>query len=262
MKKITTVLLGLFVAGAAMAQDGDFKKFKFGLKLDPSINWLAPDDAKKLQSGGSGVGFGFGAQGDIYFAEKFALSIGAGMSFENTKLNFTSGSNADSVYYATDADDNFVEYTDTGSYVNGYLLKNRTYRNNFFYVPVVLKMKTKEIGMMSYYGQFGADIRIKTKTRVDDEATNFNGEDDPMDLDYSKGTAPLNIGLNIGFGTEYNISGSTNLFGSISFHYGATNVLKKNDDYSFRYNPTTWQQEQFEQVATMRGLRLTVGVLF
>lgn len=262
MKKITTILLGVFVAGTAMAQDGDFKKFKFGLKLDPSINWLAPDNKNKIQSGGSGVGFGFGAQGDIYFAEKFALSIGAGMSFEKTKLNFTSGSNADTVYYATDADNNFVEYTDTANYRNGYWLKERTYSNNFFYIPVVLKMKTKDIGMMSYYGQFGLDLRIKTKTRVDDVATNFNGEDNPSDLDYSKGTQPFNSGLNIGFGTEYNISGSTHLFGSISFHYGFSNVIKKSDKYSFRYSPQNSEQEQFEQVANMRGLRLTVGVLF
>jgi hypothetical protein len=33
-------------------------------------------------------------------------------------------------------------------------------------IPIILKMKTKEIGYFTYFGEFGAVLGFKTKARV------------------------------------------------------------------------------------------------
>ena len=263
MKKIITLFFVALLAGSTFGQD---KTFRFGLKIDPSISWFSPDNSKKFEQEKAGFGFAFGAMGDISFSDNFGLNIGIGMSFENATMNFYPGASADSVYYMLNRDSEFIDWTyGSANPISGdtslFYLNSRKYRINYFYLPIVLKMKTKQIGMMTYYGQFGLDMRIKTKLRVDDETTG-TGTNIPEteDLNADPGAQLINLGLNIGAGVEYNISGSTSLVGGISYVYGLTNALKKEDATLARFNGGT--PESITQQATLNGLRITIGVLF
>ena len=91
-------------------------------------------------------------------------------------------------------------------------------------------MKTKEIGYLTYFGQFGGNIGIKTKGRVTDQASNvlsLNQESTLTDLDLDDGIQPLKVAINVGAGAEYNLSGSTSVFFGISYNHGFSNSLKK-----------------------------------
>ena len=47
-----------------------------------------------------------------------------------------------------------------------YQLKERKYKINYVNIPLILKMKTKEIGYFTYFGEFGAVLGFKTKTFI------------------------------------------------------------------------------------------------
>lgn len=269
MKKILALVIGTIIIGNTYAQD-DFKKFRFGLKLDPSISWFSADNKKKLDHYKAGMGFAFGAMGEIGFAPKFSLTIGAGLSFDNATLNYYPRSSADSVMYILNGDEEFQSWTygdsiSTNVGANSlYTLNNRKYMIRYFYLPVALKMKTKQIGMMTYFGQFGLDIRIKTRARVDDNSVSRGSTQNTVDLtalNVDKGVQLLNLGLNIGAGVEYNISGTTSLVGGISYVYGLTNTLTKNYETLAETNDG-FTAESIDQVASLQGLRITIGVLF
>ena len=44
---------------------------------------------------------------------------------------------------------------------------------NLDFIPLVLKLKTNEIGYFTYYGEFGATLGLKTKSTVDDDSKLF-----------------------------------------------------------------------------------------
>ena len=48
---------------------------------------------------------------------------------------------------------------------NIYWLKERKYKVNYVTIPIGLKLKTKEIGYLTYFGEFGGNIGIPYKTR-------------------------------------------------------------------------------------------------
>ena len=52
------MFLAVFLIGAAHSQSD--KKFRFGLQIDPSINWFSPENTKKYENLGSGIGFTWG----------------------------------------------------------------------------------------------------------------------------------------------------------------------------------------------------------
>ena len=267
MKKIFTLLAAGFLAFGTFAQDDDFKKFRFGLKMDPSFNWLSVDNKKKFANNGIGAGFGFGLQTEFALKPKVSLVVGAGISFEGAKLNFYPGSSADSVHYVLNQDDELQSWGSDTAIMNitgntTYTLNNRSYRVNYLYVPVHLKMKTNEIGMLTYFGQFGVDLKIKTKARANDDINLIGGNSTSVsDINIDSGINPLAIGLNIGGGAEFNLSGTTSLFTSLSFTYGAINMLKKNDD-TLNEVSESFQNSAIEQNAVPHAIRLSLGILF
>ena len=267
MKKIFTLLAAGFLAFGSFAQDDDFKKFRFGLKLDPSLNWLTPDNKKKFESNGVAAGFGFGLQTEFALKSNISFCVGAGMSFEGGKMNFYPGTSADSTYFILNGDEELQSWDDAASLTTAgnsvYSLNNRRYKVNYVYIPVALKMKTKEIGMMTYFGQFGLDIKIKTRARANDNAKTIltGNSSDFTDINIDSGVQPLNLGINIGGGSEFNLSGTTRLFASVSYVYGLTNVLKKNDNTLAKQTGLA-TFDSIEQKAAQHGVRLSLGILF
>lgn len=86
---------------------------------------------------------------------------------------------------------------------------------NYIEVPLILKLKTDDIGYLRYFGQFGLNNAIKIGQKVE------SGNRGRALTDAKS----FNAGLNVGGGIEYAISQQTSAVGGIYYVNGFSNVF-------------------------------------
>lgn len=276
MKKIFSFLfVGALLSFGVQAQDAA-KNFRFGLRVDPTISWMKPDNTKKFANAGASMGFGWGLHLEFKLSEVASFYSAFTMQYDKGRLDYRPDvSTADSVFYQVNADDEIVEWQ--SSSINGgtsnnqvLMLDSRKFNASYVNMSFGLKMKTKEIGYLTYFGQFGANLGIRVKCKGDDEVQVVNLANNPFtytaadkdDLDITSEIQMIRFGLSIGGGAEYNISGSTSLLFGISYNHGVTNSLKGESDYLRTLKDGSADLQTFDQKATARNIMLTIGILF
>lgn len=259
MKKIIIILTLAITAKCGYGQEAEenLKNFRFGLKAIPSLNWYKPDDKKSFASAGVRGKFSYGLITEFRLTNVASISTGLQVEHDGGRLEFK-----DSVAYII-SNEEIIEIKDTaGKKFDVLLLKERKYNAQYLTIPFSIKMKTKEIGYLTYFGMFGINTSFRLKTRVDDETVSFTtGQaSDQTDLDNTKDMQLFKMALNVGIGAEYNISGTTSLVASINYLNGFTNVLK--GDSRYLHDIDNAQVSKLKQKATSNGIGLTIGVLF
>lgn len=261
MKKALILIFVLALgAGKAFAQDeNNLKNFRFGLVAAPSLNWYKPEDVKKMESNGIKAGFGWGLQMEFRLNKVASLVTGLQINYDRGNLHFVDTAN---FLYDTQ-EDAYLAIEDTaGKTFVGYKLNDRLYKTNYVVLPLVLKMKTGEIGMMTYFGEFGLNSSFRLKAKANDEVTQYASgfpKSTLADIDNTKDMNILRFQLHVGGGFEYNLAGTTSMFVGIGFNYGFSNVLQKESEY-LGTNAATWTP--FKQQATANNVALSVGILF
>lgn len=257
MKK--ALLLVLALAGGfkwAAAQENELKNFRFGLKAAPTIYWYNPDDKKKFESGGVVAKFSYGLMTEFRLNNVAVIATGLQVDYDGGKLNFL-----DTSFYFLSKDNELLAVEDTaGESYNMLRLTSRQYNNTYLTLPFTLKLKTKEIGMLTYYGQFGLNTSFRLKGRVNDETYLGSLKSSQDDLENTKDMNILKFALNVGGGAEWNLSGSTSLVFGLNYYNGFGNVLQKNSEYLIRTASNNY--EPTKQNARSHGIALTLGVLF
>ncbi|HTF04994.1 MAG TPA: porin family protein [Bacteroidia bacterium] len=262
MKKALILLLTLTLgASYSFAQDDEnnLKNFRFGLVASPSLNWYKPEDSKKLENNGLKGGFAWGLQMEFRLNKVASLVTGLQVSYDRGNMLLKDTAN---FFYDTQ-EEGYLALEDTAgkSFVT-YKLNNRIYKTNYVTLPLYLKMKTNEIGMMTYFGEFGLNSSFRLKSKTTDDVTQYssgNPKSTLEDVDNTKDMNILRFSLHIGGGFEYNISGSTSMFVGIAFNYGFSNVFQKESEYLMtNANPVA----PFKQQATANNIALSVGILF
>ncbi len=225
-KKIFLALVFLTASSAISfsqnKKETDNRKYIFGLKTGTNFSWYKAD-SRNLANGGFKIGFSYGLMADYVFQPNYAISAEFLVSTINGKMKF-----GDTLSYArggvTKRVPN-VEYEYTVSYIQ---------------IPLSFKFRTKEIGSMKYFAQFGVapGIRVSSKAQINgngmpwDEAeranikTNKASEEIYEPAEFDDDVRLLNLPLIIGAGVEYNISGNTSLYGNLRYENGFTNILK------------------------------------
>jgi len=158
-------------------------------------------------------------------------------------------------------------------------------------IPLTLKLRTNEIGYMTYWAQFGLGLGFNIGAKGDDDVE-FRKEkvfvvDDPntpdvnetsvrwedsdiksrldVDVDIKDDIGLFRTSLIVAAGMEYNLSGNASVIAGITFNNGFSNILKGNgastDDAA---NPTftNGNPDTFRLKAINNMLMLNVGVLF
>ena len=101
-------------------------------------------------------------------------------------------------------------------------------------VPLTMKLKTNEIGYITYYGQIGIGTAINIRAKADTETIDITtGEKATLeDVDIGDATNLFKASLIIGGGIEFNITGETYLMAGITYNGGFTNSFDgvKDDD--------------------------------
>lgn len=224
MKKLITLLmLTIFVVDAnAVTNNG----LHFGLKAAPSLAWLRTD-SKGLQSNGSKFGFTYGLITEFKFSDNYSFATGIDVTYRGGKTRTTEESLLNTI------------------------VSDKSITLQYVEIPITLKLKTNEIGYLTYYLQAGLapginirarnDVKSSTQVKTTGVVTTYESTND----DISSSINTLNLSMIIGGGVEYTLSGSTVMLAGIQFNNGFLDV-DDHTDYKVNSN----------------YLALTIGILF
>ncbi len=211
MKKILLLGLCSFISLFSYSQDEEqtYRPFRFGLKASPNIGWLKPE-TNGYKYNGLSLGFSYGIMTDIALGtNNYAFSTGIEVAYFGGRV----------------AHPNFVRVDNTSYVGNSAFSYNMQYLN----IPLHLKLKTNEIGYLTYFAHFGVDAGMKLKSNANIEHTlagsvgQFSYSEKKVDV--SEHIRLFRPAMCIGIGTEYNISGNTSLLIGASFHNGFANIF-------------------------------------
>ena len=288
MKKILTITAFAFAGTFAFAQSGEneLKNFRFGLKVTPSVNWYKPD-GKLISGNGAGVKFGGGLILEFRLAKVASFQTGLQIDMEGGKVKYNNGGTANNAstmsYYYNIADDAIQKYnsapTDSSQAYTfnqsntHYQLNERQYKATYITLPIMLKLKTKEIGTMTYFGQFGFNTSFRWKANVTDKvsviapSSGVGASPTKSKVDMTKDMSFFKASLAFGLGAEMNLSGTTSLVFGVNYNLGFTNAVKNSSDYIEKKTngPTSGSSASYEklpQTLKSNAVVLTVGVLF
>lgn len=258
--------LSFFFITSTQAQDMGLKNFRFGLKISPNIAWFKPADSKRLVSDGSAFRFSYGLMTEFKLNNSATLLTGVEYASAGGSLLYTS---TDSIFY-----DPSFSLTDISSASNAkFFLTKRVFTNRYIDLPLTIKLRTPEIGKMTYFGVFGFNLSVRTNARSKDEGTleTTTVKNDTTiiferkanvvleDVDITSQIQLFRAGLNAGLGFEYGLAGSTCLVFGVTFNQGLTNALKKGPD-QLRFNRL--DGFRFDQISKNHIVQITIGVLF
>ncbi|MFN0033256.1 MAG: porin family protein [Flavobacteriales bacterium] len=225
MKNSILLTLALCTALLTNAQD---QVWKIGFKLNPNVSWQKPD-SKHMTNEGTNIRLGFSLMVDKHFTDNYALGLGLNIFTTGGKLSYLR-----------------VQSMEIPGLVNNYDVissVNRTYKLQYGEVPFTLKLRTNEIGYITYWGQFGLGLGFNIKAKADDEvdylkqATGDTGagedrwEDSVLesvtteDEDIKDDIKLFRTSLIIGAGIEYSLSGSTSIIAGFTYNNGFSNAM-------------------------------------
>lgn len=247
MKKLTFSFLTIALLSANTLFAQEDAKFRFGIKAMPAINWFKPMDVKQIKNDGASFKFGYGLITEFRLNKVASFVTGLEMTQNGGSL----------------------EFVDTALYIpegstDAFLIKSRNFKINYIDLPIALKMKTPEIGAMTYFAQFGFNTSFKWNGKATDDGFYLsNTGANPAKLEdmiITQDIGFLKLGLNVGAGCEWNIAGSTSLLFSANFNNGFVNSLIQNSKtLSSQISPV---KVPFKQEVKSQYISVTVGVLF
>jgi len=228
MKKAFLIILLAVLAVNVWAQKSD-NKFHFGIKAQPALAWLNidADEGVSLKSDGLPFGFGYGLITDFGFADHYAFSTGLEVVYRGGKIK-----------------------RDSKNILGSDSITETKYSLQFVELPITLKLRTNEIGYMTYFFQVGFAPGVAIRTKADVTTTNNGASHTKTKVDASDDINEFNMSMIIGAGAEYNISGNTSLLFGLTFNNGFLDLL---DDT---------QYSGVKVKGTSNFLALTVGIMF
>ena len=232
-------LVGLLLTVDGVAQQNDAPsnsgraryaepRFRMGLHLLPSMAWLDARDGNTVPDGSIGR-FGFGFTADIMFADNYAIGTGVNVFRNGGKLTTIERLTGDPLDPANDTTQFVVQ-------------RERTLTQHWVELPVSFKFRTREIGHITYWGQFGLGLGLNLRATADDRVQ-YRFRNDPLiitgsewvedlatgemefkDVPVEDEVALMRAAMIVGLGIEYNLSGKTALLLGATFNNGLFNV--------------------------------------
>jgi hypothetical protein len=239
MKNVTILVFGMLITQLSFAQG----EFRFGLKGSSNFGWVG-GTSKNIVNDGTTVAFGYGIMGDYYFKPNYGIS--AEIMLSNIKSKFTVTEPL--VFNSVPSDTvNDLRYE---------------YNIQYLDIPLTMKFRTKEIGNMTYFGQFGVSMgfALNAKTSIvstglpkfisDQEPTEYRVNDAEGDAftvnNFDDKVFLFRLPLIIGGGVEYKMAGSTSLQGGVRIANTFTDMFVKDKT----------------AIAKNNYVALSIGVLF
>jgi len=209
-------------------------EFQFGLMANPLLSWMKAESSE-IEKGSIRGGLEYGLMMDINFTGKYILATGISATLAGGNLIYT-----DSILTRYPGDSLFF-----GDVSARFKLQSLN-------LPLVFKMRTRQIGIFRYYGGLGLIPAFRFKARADAEANGiriFDNDNIVKNKDQTGGVFQstfFNLCLHAEAGIEYPFSDNTSLVAGIFYRHGFVNVLKDGD----------------EDRVSLSNLGLRLGVIF
>lgn len=212
----------LLVAGLVSSLTA--QQFRFGLTASPQFAFSKSND-QAVDQDGIKLGLEYGLLID------YSLDMNQRYAFHTGIIHSLTGANI--VYNTVDS---------SGTITN---TRSQNLKFQYINIPLSMRLRTNEIGYITYWGQFGVTPGILVSGRYD-EAENGTSTVTNEKLD---GAVPVNLSLTLGGGIEYSLGGASSLLLGLQYNNGFTNVYndKDNDD---------------DDKLSFRNITLRVGFLF
>lgn len=236
MKKLTILIIVttlIAITNNIYAQKKNKSNIQLGAKISPNISWLNAN-AQDFSGDGTSAKFSWGFIADFQFAEKYFISTGFNVTSTGGKIVHP-----------------FINKIDTIS-TPGTLHRSISVRYVEF--PLSVKMKTRQFGYLTYFGQIGLGLGMRLSAKADDDfypnASNIAVSKNDIKIEDEINF--LRLSMILAAGVEYNLGGSTSLFGALTFNNGFTNIL----NYKNNISPFV------DADASSNSFEITIGILF
>lgn len=204
-------------------------RFRMGLHLLPSVAWMDVRDGHSL-SDGSIVRFGFGFTADVMFADNYAVGTGINVFRNGGRISYFDRVTGDPQDAANDTTQFLVR-------------RDRVLTQHWVELPLSFKFRTREIGHITYWGQFGLGLGLNLRSTADDAVDYLYRSVEPGvagdgwveasdvgivpsdDVPVEDEAALMRAAMIVGLGIEYNLSGKTSLLLGATFNNGLFNVV-------------------------------------
>ncbi len=219
-----------------------FAQLKIGIRVAPQLTWSKPDN-KNTNTNGTRVNFAYGITIDDYFSDNYGIGTEFSIQTFGTNLNLDQSK--------------FVAIAHGGVTTPATESLKYDYRLQYIQIPLLLKMRTKEIGHARYYAEFGVGSGFLTRAKADVSMGTFAIDkvnvNEPDDADkftietakYKDGVVSYRGSMLIGAGLQYNIFGDSYLIAGLRYDNAFTSFTE--DD--------RWK-------TSLNCIALNIGILF
>lgn len=213
------------------------QKARFGIVGSPEINWMKPD-TKDVTSKGIKFGISYGLNFDIPMGNNAAFSSGIFIDNCGGKIVYN-----DTIPFFTIDNESKPDTIDERFIVD--------YKLQYLSIPLGLKLKTNEIGYITYFANVGLtpQLNIGAKAKVE---SNTEVLIDNAKIPREITTVILNYF--IGAGIEYSLSGSTALLVAVYYNNGFMDLTGISVDKS-RFDGKNYK-------IILNNVALKVGIMF
>ncbi len=211
------------------AQQKERSNFQLGAKISPTLSWLN-SNSQDINSDGTSFKFSWGFVADFQFAEKYFFSTGFNIISTGGKI---------------------IQPDSTITYSSAELHRNITIR--YIELPLSIKMKTRQFGYLSYFGQIGMGLGMRLTAKSDDDfyPTPSSNAFSKNDVKIEDQINFFRLSMILSAGVEYSLGGSTNLFGAFTFNNGFSNIFDKKNASPF-----------IDADASSNFFDISVGIMF
>ena len=230
MKKTFILAIVLTVSISTFAQDAT-KKLRIGLEMSPTFSWFK-SDYENVENDGLKLSNRVGVNVDYNFVHNYFFSTGIFLNWQNGDLRYSDST------ITFDINDKNIIFNENGE--NNVVLK---YAMKYIEIPIGLKLKTNEIGYMTYFAKFGINAAFNISALG--EANQKSIEE----ADFSKEVNFINVGYHFGGGVEYALSSNFILSGGLTFQQGFIDVTSNTDG-----------REKDKTI--MNNVRINLGIFF
>ncbi|MEA1887743.1 MAG: porin family protein [Bacteroidota bacterium] len=208
------------------AQKSFSQNIQIGLYTEPLISWFS-SDTELTANEGARPGLAFGLTIDRYFARNYAFSTGISIINASGRLSYS--------------DTLLIRLKNTQTeLVAGDKI---TYRIQYLSIPLGIKLKTNQIGYMTFFANAGLNPKIIIGGKADIPS------EDIKKVNVTKELKLFNLGYNITAGMEYSLGGRTAVMLGLVYEDNFMDVTK---DYS----------GQAEDKISHHMLRFRIGINF